>query len=214
MYTIANLYAPVRSMKQEQLDIFSFLQNSIQHFKLENTIKGGEFNLYLNPRLDKLDTMPDSHDNPVYWENILSFLQTENFTDIWRTLNPYVHIFTSLFTRSRLDYFFTSDHLLNTIKNVEILLGFDSDHSLICISFLNDTKENVGKGFWKFNSSLLHDSEYVNSIKQLLAESTEKVKHIEDKIITCELIKLEIRNIIVLYYINKKRVFKTGKIVK
>ncbi len=134
------------------------------------------------------------------------FLETENLIDIWRTLNPYACIFTWFCgnARSRLDYFFTSDHLLNTIKNVEIKPGFHSDHSLICIRFLDGTKENVGKGFWKFNSSLLHESEYVNSIKQLLAESTQKFKHIEDKRITWELIKLEIRNLTVPYCINKK----------
>ncbi len=183
---------------------------------MENTIIGGNFNLYLNPRMDKLDTMPDSQDNPEYRQNILSFLETDNLIDIWRTLNPYAHIYTWFRrnARSRLNYFFTSDHLLNTIKNVEIKLGFHSDHSLICISFLDGTKENVGKGFWKLISSLLHDLEYVNSIKQLLAECTKKIKHIEDKRIAWELIKLEIRNKTILYWINNKRVFKTGKKIK
>ncbi len=103
-------------MKQQQLDIFPFLQDSIQHFKMENTIIGGDFNLYLNPRLDKLDTLPHSQDNPEYRQNILSFLETENLIDIWRTLNPYARIFTWFHgnARSRLYYFFTSDHLLNT----------------------------------------------------------------------------------------------------
>ncbi len=64
IYTIANLYTPVRGLKQQKLDTFSFLQDFIQHFKLENTIIGGDFNFYLNPRLDKLDTMPDFQDNP------------------------------------------------------------------------------------------------------------------------------------------------------
>ncbi len=87
---------------------------------MENTIIGGDFNLYLNPRLDKLDTMPDSQYNPEYRQNILSFLEIENLIDIWRTLNPFACIFMWFRgnARSRLDYVFTSHHLLHTIKNV------------------------------------------------------------------------------------------------
>ncbi len=38
--------------------------------------------------------MPDSHDNSEYRQNILSFLDTENFIDIWRVQNTYAHVST------------------------------------------------------------------------------------------------------------------------
>ncbi len=81
-------------MKGEQLNVFRLLQESLQQFRLENIIIGGDFNLYLDPRLDKLDTMPDSHDNPEYRQDILLFLDTENLIDILRVQNPYACVFT------------------------------------------------------------------------------------------------------------------------
>ncbi len=51
--TIANLYIPVKSMKGEQLNVFRLLQKSLQQFRLENIIIGGDFNLYLDPRLEE-----------------------------------------------------------------------------------------------------------------------------------------------------------------
>ncbi len=95
-------------MKDEQLNVFRLLQESLQQFRLENIIIGVEFNLYLDPRLDKLDTMPDSHDNPEYRQDILSFLDTENLIDRSRVQNPYAHVFTWFRgkARSRLDFFF------------------------------------------------------------------------------------------------------------
>jgi exonuclease III len=126
MFTIANIYAPTRNFQHEQIIIFKKLQDGIQLFTLENTIIGGDLNLYLNPRLDKLDAMPDTNDNPDYRKNIISFMETEDLVDIWRLLNPYSRIFTWYRgkARSRLDYFLTSEHLLNFVQKVDIQPGF------------------------------------------------------------------------------------------
>ena len=43
-----------------------------------------------------------------------------------------------------------------------------SDHSLLKLSLMSGNKQNRGKGFWKFNSSLLHDSVYVENIKNII----------------------------------------------
>ena len=155
-------------MEKQQLQVFQLFKQSLQAFEQENTIIGGDFNLYLNPRLDKLDTMTDTNDNPLYGDNVLSFLETENLIDIWRSLNPDARTFTWSRgkARSRLDYFLTSDHILNIIQKVDIQPGFQSDHSLLCIDFSKNIDRNIGKGCWKFNASLLHDTEYVKKTKK------------------------------------------------
>jgi exonuclease III len=114
VYTIVNMYAPTRNFCKEQLSVFRQLLEHLSSFCLENVIIGGDFNLYLNPRLDKLDCMPDSNDNPEYRENILSFLETHDMIDLWRIIHPYKRVFTwhRGDKKSRLDYFFTSEHLL------------------------------------------------------------------------------------------------------
>ncbi len=105
-------------------------------------------------------------------------------------------------------FFFTSDHLLNVIKDVVIKPGFLSDDSLICTKLFNDdNKANYGKCVGKFNSSLLHVSYYVNMLKQKLLEVTNKLKHVEDKRISWELTKPEIRNVTLQYCIKKKKEF-------
>ncbi len=79
--------------------------------------------------------------------------------------------------------------------DVEIKPGFLSDHSLICIKFNDDNTANCGKGFWKFNYSVLQDSYYVYMLKQKLLKVTNKLKNVEVKRISWELTKLEIRNV-------------------
>ncbi len=46
-------------------------------------ILGGDLNLYLNPRVDKLDPLFDTNDNLNYRNETLSFSESENLVDIW-----------------------------------------------------------------------------------------------------------------------------------
>ena len=41
----------------------------------ENIIIAGDWNLYMT-KLDKLDSMPDTHDNKTYRQHLKSFLDT------------------------------------------------------------------------------------------------------------------------------------------
>ena len=136
-----------------------------------------------------------------------SYMDIENLSDVWRTFNPLTRFFTwhRGKQKSRLDYFFASDHLLNIVTGVDILPGFHSDHSLLRMSFQNSTKQNIGKGFWKFNCSLLHDKVYVDNIRKIISNSIKDHKNMEDKRLTWEFLKLDIRNFTVPYSINKKR---------
>ena len=52
-----------------------------------------------------------------------------------------------------------------------ILPGFCSDHSPIVFDF-DFSKFTRGRGFWKFNSSLLKDIEYVKKVKDTIKETT------------------------------------------
>ncbi len=77
------------------------------------------------------------------------------------------------------------------------------------------TLQSSQKGFWKFNASLLHDSYYVNMLKPKLLEVTNKLKNVEDKRISWELTKLEIRNVTLPYCIKKeKEMYRTRKKIK
>ena len=71
--------------------------------------------------------------------------------------------------RSRLDFFLVSKQLGLHIASADIIPGYCSDHSLVCIAFKIDiVKRN--RQFWKFNNSLLRDPVFVNLMKQVILD--------------------------------------------
>ena len=60
-----------------------------------------------------------------------------------------------------------------------------------------------GPGLWKFNNSLLEGENYVNLIKDNYPKIKENYIDIEDKRLKWELIKMEIRSLIIPYSKNK-----------
>ena len=207
IYTVGNIYAPTRNFEQDQRLVFREFINYLEQMQNEHIVLGGDYNLYMNPRLDKLDTMPEHHDNQNYREDITSFLEINNLVDVWRTLHPDEKFFTwhRGNKRTRLDYIFCSDHLLNFIEDSSILPGIQSDHSLLKLSIISGNKQNRGKGFWKFNSSLLHDSVYVENIKNIIQNVSSIHTDSVDKGAVWEFIKLEIRSYNIPYRIKKKK---------
>ena len=207
IYTIGNMYAPTRNFERDQQNVFNEFTHHLSHMKNEHTIIGGDFNLYMNPRLDKLDNMPEHHDNRNYREDIISYLEVNNLVDAWRTANPDIKFFTwhRGNKRSRLDYFFCSDHLLNFIENVSILPGVQSDHSLLKLTLKSGNDQIKWRGFWKFNSCLLHDNVYVNNIKSIIENTKSVHRDLVDKGAVWELVKLEIKNFTIPYCVQRKK---------
>ena len=120
----------------------------------------------MNPRLDKVDNSPDHNDNRDFRTDVCFFMETNNIVDAWRTVNPDKNASHGIVPRSRIDYVLTSEHLLNFIDDVNILPGIQSDHSSLKLSLKSGNKHEKGRGFWKFNSSLLDDPVYVDKIKK------------------------------------------------
>ena len=63
--------------------------------------------------------------------------------------------------------FLISENLLSSLANAKIHHSYRSDHSSISISIkLNNF--TLGKGFWKFNATLLADLDYLNMINNVI----------------------------------------------
>ena len=58
--------------------------------------------------------------------------------------------------KARLDFFLVSSELMTLIDKVTISPGYRSDQAMIELH-ITFTKFERGKGFWKFNNSLLND---------------------------------------------------------
>ena len=77
--------------------------------------------------------------------------------------------------KARLDFFLISDVLMSYVDDANIIPGYRTDHSGIDIT-LCLSAHSRGKGYWKFNNSLLRNKvaiEVINSsfmyIKELYA---------------------------------------------
>ena len=66
--------------------------------------------------------------------------------------------------------------------------------------------ENIrGKGYWKFNCSLLHDSKCVNDIKHIIEKYRDEYESLNDKGLVWDLIKMKIREQTIKYSSFKKK---------
>ncbi len=57
----------------DQNTFINLVNNELAPFKNENSIIGGDFNIYLNPKLDQIESMSNKNYNPLYRKNICSF---------------------------------------------------------------------------------------------------------------------------------------------
>ena len=129
--------------------------------------------------------------------------------DTWRVMNAHKKQFTwsrrHPDIKCRLDYFLISSCIMNKTKQVKITPGFRTDRSLVTIDILSENHDR-GPGFWKLNTSLLLENEYINRIREKIKDSYELYtsQHTNPTMIW-ELIKSDIRGESIKYSSFKKR---------
>ena len=137
----------------------------IEQWEPEFSIFLGDFNVTLNPSLDNKNYVTDN--NPQARIALKDKMEEYNLIDIFRELNPDTTKFSWKKHRelkfARLDYFLISTSLLPYIVKADILTTAFSDHSPIVLD-IDFSKFVRGRGFWKFNNSLLKDKDYVTLV--------------------------------------------------
>lgn len=176
-YVLINIYAPNEESKA--VDFFRKLKSVMNAENVDSTAKiimGGDFNCALNPILDRRGTADFRAKIPLI-QSIRELMEIFEIQDIWRMKNPVLKSFTwSNPTKnqfSRIDYWLVSSNLQDQVTKVDIKFGIKTDHSAITLSIINEEAPFKGPGFWKFNTSLLEDKNYVSEMKMLI----EKLKH-------------------------------------
>lgn len=155
----------------DQIHLMDLIEEQISNLQPQNIILGGDFNVILDPNLDRPlrvgRTVPA--DGSAYRARIESLNDSLELIDIWRTLHPSTRQYS--FRRgnygSRLDYWMVSSHLLGTGTKSDITPYPLSDHSTITVS-IGPPKNDRGPGLWRFDASLLKQPEYVDLIKDFL----------------------------------------------
>ena len=200
---LLNVYAPTQDNAKAHADFIASLRHDMDLCSAQLVI-GGDFNLYLNPILDKDKPLNNSSQASVEMKNILS---DYDFVDIWRILNPDLKRYTWCryhpLVQSRLDYWFIPQEMIYSVDNCCIQAAIQTDHKLISLQITLNKELKRGPGLWKFNSLLLHNTEYVHQIKEIIT----KDYNIENKSLNWDFIKMKIREFTIMFskQVSKKK---------
>ena len=164
--------------ESEQLSTFSTLQKlleTLDDYNNKNIVFGGDFNLIFDCKLDASGGSLILKRKSL--AKLIEIKETLCLCDIWRIRNPNVKRFTfrqnhvSGFIGQRLDFFLISNILQESIIKTDVLASFCTDHSPILFSLQLKDMPTWGKGFWKFNNSLISNNEYVEKMKNQISET-------------------------------------------
>ncbi len=200
-FSLCNLYAP----NLDSPDFFENCLNLVDEFDNISKIIAGDFNLVLDLDLDKKGGAPVTHFNAR--DTLKSYMENNDIIDIWRLQHPDARVFTWKRSKPpifcRLDMILISEDLMGDIENTGILPGYRSDHSLVMIDY-NSTSQSRGKGFWKLNTSLLSDKDYVELINNCIDDAKITYKD-ENPAIKLEMVKIEVAGTSIKYSKNKAK---------
>ena len=91
------------------------------------------------------------------------------------------------------------------VKSTNITTGYKTDHSLIEVTIATHSNRR-GPSFWKLNTSLLSEIDYINQIRVTIKNTQEEYKNdsFVDDALMWEMIKLKIREQSLKYSTVKK----------
>ena len=169
-YLLVNIYGP----NQDDPAFYKNLNNMIEQCDAEHIIVAGDFNFVIKPDADSLNYVAEYNVRAKH--TFLELTYKHNLIDAWRRMHPDERKYTWLrkhpLKAGRLDMFFVSDEMLNSIIDVEIIPGYRTDHNAVTLSL--QSKQKRGNGIWKFNTSHLNDDEYIQSVKTCIAQTLEQ----------------------------------------
>ena len=119
----------------------------------------GDFNLLFESKLDAQDGNPTMKKKSL--AKLIELKESYDLCDIWRVRN----MKSRPFIQRRLDYIFISNTLKELVTTREILTPISTDHSSGMFSLSKENGCLRVKRFWKFNSSLTKDQNYITEIK-------------------------------------------------
>ena len=101
-------------------------------------------------------------------------IEEEGFLDIYRVFHEEKREYTwskrnPVRKQARLDFFLTSFDCFLYTSDTYIIPGYRSDHSGILLDLTLNENER-GRGYWKFNNSLLKDQKYIKLVKDIISE--------------------------------------------
>ena len=130
---------------------------------------------------------------------VSSMMAENDLCDIYRIRNPEIKRFTrrrkTPLTQRRLDYFLIPDCLQEAVQTIEIIPSVQSDHSALKLKFCTIQNEARGRGYWKFNNSLIRDKEFVEAMKIVIPNFLKSASSFDDLMVKWEFVKYKCRDL-------------------
>ena len=172
--SIINIYAPNIECPEFFQEIEQYLIKANSHKMLV-----GDFNLTLQPEFDRQETI-ERHPKAV--DRLKNIMIDWNLVDLWRIRNPGSKYFTWYRTKpkyiaSRIDYMLISEGLTTLTENITHLTGIRTDHSCVFASVKIDYNSR-GPGYWKLNTSLIENEQYIHQTKELINDKLTEYGHL------------------------------------
>ena len=105
-----------------------------------------------------------------------------------------------------MDFWLISSSVQEEVEDVDIIPAMRTDHSAITMHINGIEETGRGPSFWKCNSSLLEDDEYISFITENYSDWLEDGIEIQDPRVLWDFIKYKIRYETITYSKQKARI--------
>ena len=174
-YQFQSIYAPT---KPEPRPLF-FQELGNYLFTDGQIIAGGDFNMVENPEIDRRGgAIYSSHRRGK--EDLDEFKTRYSLADIWRERNPQARAYSwstkdGTDIHSRLDRFYLSNSLHKAYLSQYLFINPWSDHRTLSLTIEIKNPVKRGSGYFKLNTALLEEDEYVDLIREFLMDWIENL---------------------------------------
>ena len=186
-FTVVSMYFNPETTSDELAEMLSIITIRVDYFGHNRVVWVGDVNDILNPDLDTTAIFQSRNKHKQH-NAMISFMDTHELTDIWRSMHPFTSRYTvrsrgchTGVTMSCTDYFLVSPAMLTATIASDILPATRMDkscldHNPISYDFVIGDKQK-GKGYWKFPDFLLHDTTFtpqlLDNIKQTVRDNVD-----------------------------------------
>lgn len=200
---ILNMYYP----PGHQCDFLTNTFSKFVNLNIRNSFIGGDFNCHLCPIMDKSPSCKVLRSSQA--KSITAICEELDYVDVWRAQHPADKEFT-FFSKvhtcyTRIDYFFMSKMLLQSVTSSSIGNIVISDHAAVFIQC--DLKNPVTQSrHWRLNPFILNDQQFISHfVEEFKSFFSINLATTKDSSLLWETSKAYSRAIIISYMSTKRR---------
>ena len=182
LLVLCNIYAPNDDNPGYFRNVIRMVDRCQQSTPaVDGVIIGGDFNLVLEPELDRLNSLRNHEKARLV---VTEMIEQLSLCDVWRVRNADTRRYTwHRWTQhrpqaSRIDMVLVPQWMLDQVTDCDINPGFMTDHSFVQLT-VGIESFHRGKGVWKFNNKLLSDEKFCLQCENVINESIQCSSHID-----------------------------------